>query len=288
MDRHLALHVVSGRMNGGQHRVREQLRPPLREPAGPFITVLPVTSSVSGFGEGLGRILKTNAASIRLLDAQGAITLGDLSAAFQSADGPDVALLDCHNARPSAMCRLISRVRLAGWGGPIFVVVNSEALSKIPIAMSLGASEFALITTPVAEIELRLSRLVAADSRDVALTTVELPGGVQLLVNWRVHVVSCADTRVGLTLRELQLFATLIEHVGQTLSSASIARHAWGEGVEPESMVPAYMSSLRKKLAWFGNRFGVRTIRGEGYRFEIPLLEPTIRANGHTTNGHTI
>ena len=33
------------------------------------------------------------------------------------------------------------------------------------------------------------------------------------------------------------------------------------------ALIAAYVCSLRKKLAWFGGRFGIQTVRAVGYRF---------------------
>lgn len=233
-------------------------------------TILPIVMSMPDY-EKLGSAFGTAVGGLKVLAPHSASGLEDLSRLFRSVERVDIVLLDCHTVRAAQMCRTITRIRVAGWTGPIFVIAGTDSLPKIPIAMSLGAAEFALATTPVAEIEVRLSRLIKSiTARNESVTTIPLPDGSLVSIHWRQHLVICNDIRVGLTLRELQLFGTLVENVGRTFSTAEIAQQAWGRAAEPESMTAAYVSSLRKKLAWFGNRLGIRTIRGLGYRFEIP------------------
>jgi DNA-binding response OmpR family regulator len=257
--------------------VREFQLSPDRNGLEGSIAVLPIVYSLPDY-RGLGSALAKRAPSLAVRPPRSVSVFEDLAPQFRAADQPDVVLLDCHTVRGAVMCRAVARVRLAGWRGPIFVIVGDQSLAKVPVAMTLGAAEFGLPTTSAAEIEVRLSRLVG--SRDESVTTIPLPSGSLLAIHWRRHVVICDGIRVSLSLRELQLFGAMAENVGRTLTASDILRLAWGRGSESDSAAAVYVSALRRKLAWFGNRFGIRTIRGLGYRFEI-----STEASGLTTGG---
>ena len=80
--------------------------------------------------------------------------------------------------------------------------------------------------------------------------------------------MSFEGTTIALTLREMQLLSLFMERRREVLTAQALARHAWGKGrKQGGALAAAYVCSLRKKLAWFGGRFGIQTVRGVGYRF---------------------
>ena len=90
--------------------------------------------------------------------------------------------------------------------------------------------------------------------------------GIQL--HWRTHKVSFEGTSISLTLRQMQLLWVLMEHRGSVITADDLSREAWGKKKDSSgALIAAYVCSLRKKLAWFGGRFGIQTIRAVGYRF---------------------
>jgi DNA-binding response OmpR family regulator len=57
---------------------------------------------------------------------------------------------------------------------------------------------------------------------------------------------------------------------GEIITARDLARLAWGKSKGRGSGLAAtFICSLRKKLAWFGGRFGIQTVRGVGYRFVV-------------------
>jgi DNA-binding response OmpR family regulator len=92
--------------------------------------------------------------------------------------------------------------------------------------------------------------------------------GIEL--HWRTHQVSFEGTTIAVTLRELQVLAALLERGPDIVTADDLATLAWGkQRKQSGGLAAAYVCSLRKKLAWFGGRFGIQTVRGVGYRFVV-------------------
>ena len=182
-----------------------------------------------------------------------------------NASHADVVLLDARDARPSVVYRAIVATRKAGWQRGIVLLIDPGDLPIVPVAASIGASDFVLSSAEPEEIETRLKGASERQAGKTRAATVE-DAGIQL--HWRSHEVSFEGTSISLTLREMQLLSVFMERAGVLITAQDLSREAWGKGRNPGSgLTAAYVCSLRKKLAWFGGRFGIQTVRAVGYRF---------------------
>ncbi|MDR2586861.1 MAG: response regulator transcription factor [Coriobacteriales bacterium] len=78
------------------------------------------------------------------------------------------------------------------------------------------------------------------------------------------------QTSVHLSQREFELCQLLMTHPGQTFTKATILARVWGlDTGADENSVEAYISFLRKKLAYLGSNLSIITARGMGYRLEV-------------------
>jgi DNA-binding response OmpR family regulator len=181
--------------------------------------------------------------------------------------GADVLLLDARDCRPSMTYRAIARIRAMGWDEGLVLLLDSTELSMVPVASSIGASDFVLTTATAEEIEARLRRAMRRVETSKPRRE-PVSRGIQL--DWRTHQVSFEGTKISASLRELQLLSTLLEQSGEVITADDLARLAWGKRRGSGSVLAAtYVCSLRKKLAWFGGRFGIQTVRGVGYRLVV-------------------
>jgi DNA-binding response OmpR family regulator len=79
-----------------------------------------------------------------------------------------------------------------------------------------------------------------------------------------------AEISVHLSQREFRLCQLFMSHPGQTMTKASLLARVWGLDTEAdENSVEAYVSFLRKKLAWLHSNLRIVTVRGMGYRLEV-------------------
>jgi DNA-binding response OmpR family regulator len=240
----------------------------MEQPHAPLarITVLPVVISRSAFETGT---VATLLPADGLLHAAEAIQPRGASARAFETSHADVLLLDARDTRATLVYRAIARLRNHGWKRGIVLVVHPGELGVVPVTTSLGASDFILSTASREEMEMRLRHAAAHTSRAIKNTRLpEAFAGIQL--HWQTHQVSFEGTFIGLTLRELQLLSVLMERGKTITTSEDLGRLAWGKSRRSAGgLAAAYVCSLRKKLAWFGGRFGIQTVRGIGYRFIV-------------------
>jgi DNA-binding response OmpR family regulator len=177
----------------------------------------------------------------------------------------EVLLLDARSARPSVVYRAIVRARKGGWERGIVLLLDRDGLGMVPVAMSVGASDFVATSATPDEVEARLRRACGPVEQDPPGSAAQKKG---IELHWRTHKISFEGISVALTLREMQLLSVLMERRGAVVTAADLSREAWGKGRNAGgALAAAYVCSLRKKLARFGGRFGIQTVRAVGYRF---------------------
>jgi DNA-binding response OmpR family regulator len=215
-----------------------------------------------GQGPSEAEQLVRRSAFLRAAPAIDARSLGKRTVA---ATEGDVLLLDARHSRPSVVYRTIVRARNAGWERGIVLFLDASDLGMVPVASSVGASDFVLSSATAEEIETRLRR-ASGQAQTPSRGSPAEQAGIEL--HWRTHEISFEGTSISLTLREMQLLSVLMEREGAVITADDLSREAWGKGRNTGgALAAAYVCSLRKKLAWFGGRFGIQTVRAVGYRF---------------------
>jgi two-component system OmpR family response regulator len=75
-----------------------------------------------------------------------------------------------------------------------------------------------------------------------------------------------------------------MRHAGRVLSRQAILADVWGYDYDAGSdsnLVDVYVRYVRNKIAQPGEAPLIRTVRGEGYRFDIPTVDDANDALGH-------
>jgi DNA-binding response OmpR family regulator len=85
------------------------------------------------------------------------------------------------------------------------------------------------------------------------------------------HVVTRAGTELSLTSRELSLLEYLMRRAGQVVTKADILGHVWDYAFEGDpNIVEVYVGRLRRKVDRPFGRADIETLRGSGYRLNMP------------------
>jgi DNA-binding response OmpR family regulator len=160
---------------------------------------------------------------------------------------------------------VLQQLRAEGNATPILMLTaRSETRDKVA-GLDLGADDYLTKPFEPAELLARLRAItrrtgdVVLDTLTVGDTTLELDSGDLLRDSARVH----------LSTREFDLCKLLMSNPGQVFSKMHLLERIWGlDSSADENSVEAYVSFLRKKLAYLHSDLSVTTIRGLGYRLE--------------------
>ena len=83
------------------------------------------------------------------------------------------------------------------------------------------------------------------------------------------HKTTLLDSKpLGLTRKEYDLLALLVQHAGEIIPREALLMRVWGYGAEIRTRtLDVHVRRLRKKLGSFADQY-IETIFGIGYRFQ--------------------
>ena len=180
----------------------------------------------------------------------------------------DVGIVDWMLPRRDgpAVCRAIRAARV-----PIALLMltaRGQVEDRVK-GLDSGADDY--LVKPFAFDEL-LARVRALGRRfaPVGSDVSELRAG-DLVLDVRAHTARRGSTPLDLTATEWNLLECLLRHPGHTLTRQQILDYVWpyDRAVLP-SLVDVYISYLRRKLLLPEQPDLIQTVRGVGYRLEVP------------------
>jgi two-component system response regulator RegX3 len=188
----------------------------------------------------------------------------------------DAAILDLMIPGIDGM-ELARRIRQQSWIPIIMVTAKSAEVDKI-VGLEMGADDY--ITKPYSFREL-LARLravlrrheheEAAPARGGATAALPLTAGTIELFGDE-HKVTIGGKEVFFPLKEFELLQYLMSNVGRVLRRQQLIDHVWGaDYVGDTKTLDVHIKRVRAKIEENpADPHFITTIRGLGYRFNIP------------------
>lgn len=133
----------------------------------------------------------------------------------------------------------------------------------------MGADDY--LTKPFSLLELH-SRMLAINRRKHGLSDPTIAFAGFVLDPLR-RLVSFGTAGVELTRREFDLLHYLLLYRRRVITRLQLAEHIWGNLSDDESnsnYIDVHLKNLRKKLALFEPVNWLETVRGIGYRINLP------------------
>lgn len=162
------------------------------------------------------------------------------------------------------VCR---QLRAEGSAVPILILTGLGAVSDRVAGLDAGADDY--LPKPFAVDELRarvraLTRRPQAPLRDVLEV-----GDVRLDLVGRT--VTKRGEEIDLTAKEVSVLEVLLRNAGGVVTRDQLLAAAWDFAFDPASnVVDVYIALLRRKLDDPYETHTIRTVRGVGYRLELP------------------
>jgi two-component system OmpR family response regulator len=159
------------------------------------------------------------------------------------------------------------RLREVGVWAPVLMLTARDSVEDRVAGLDGGADDY--LVKPFAFPEL-LARLRALARRGAAERPAVLEVG-DLRLDPASRRVSCAGRPLSLTPKEFALLETFMRRPGQVLSRLQLLEHAWDFAYDNRSnVVDVYVLRLRAKIDSPRARTRLETVRGAGYRLEVP------------------
>jgi two-component system response regulator RegX3 len=188
---------------------------------------------------------------------------------------PDLVLLDLMLPKVSGVdvCREIRKRSQV----PIIMVTAKSAEIDTVVGLEMGADDY--VTKPyrlrelVARIRAVLRRRPQEEQLAVGIETLRV-GDVTL--DPERHEVTVRGEPVLLPLKEFELLALLLENAGRVLTRETLIDRVWGRDyVGDTKTLDVHIKRLRAKVEGEPSvPTRIITIRGLGYKFEVPRRDP--------------
>ncbi|MFF3373009.1 response regulator transcription factor [Streptomyces sp. NPDC002680] len=161
--------------------------------------------------------------------------------------------------------RVCAALRAAGHDLPILMLTAKDGEYDEAEGLDTGADDY--LTKPFSYVVLvaRVKALLRRRGAATGASPVHVIG--ELTVDTAAHRVHVGADEVTLTAKEFAVLEQLVLRAGEVVSKARILEHVWDFAYDGDpNIVEVYVSTLRRKLG----ASLIRTVRGAGYRLEVP------------------
>ena len=162
---------------------------------------------------------------------------------------------------------IIKAVRKAGRKFPILILTARDGWQSKVEGLEAGADDY--LVKPFHREEL-LARARALVRRSGGWTQSTLQCG-PIALDTTARNVSLEGKPVELTAYEYRVLEYLVMHAGEVVSKSTLTEHLYNEDEERDSnVIEVFVRRLRTKLDPEGKLSPIATLRGSGYRWDLP------------------
>ena len=191
---------------------------------------------------------------------------GEDGARLAVEDSVDLVLLDISLPRLDGH-EVLRRIRARRPELPVLMLTARDDLQNKVSALDSGADDY--LTKPFIFEEL-LARIRALTRRADQQRSSQISAD-DLKIDLLSHRAWRGEKKIELSSREFALLEYFMRHPGQVLSRQQILSAIWDYSFDPGSnIVDVYVRYLRHKIDRSGEPSLITTVRGSGYRFDLP------------------
>lgn len=177
----------------------------------------------------------------------------------------DLAIVDLGLPKINGV-EVIKKWRESGIKFPILILTARGHWQDKVEGLDAGADDYLVKPFHLAEL---LARVKALLRRFGGHSSSELMFG-KLSINLSAKQVSLAEQSIELTAYEYNTLEYLIHHSDRPVSKTELTEHLYDQDFDRDSnVIEVFIGRLRKKLDPSGELNPIKTVRGQGYRFEL-------------------
>ncbi|MDB5974456.1 MAG: DNA-binding response regulator [Nevskia sp.] len=178
----------------------------------------------------------------------------------------DLAVVDLGLPKTPGIA-IIKAVRKAGRKFPILILTARDGWQSKVEGLEAGADDY--LVKPFHREEL-LARARALVRRSGGWSQSLLECG-PIVLDTTARNVSLSGKPVELTAYEYRVLEYLVLHAGEVVSKSTLTEHLYNEEEERDSnVIEVFVRRLRTKLDPEGTLNPITTLRGSGYRWDLP------------------
>ena len=194
----------------------------------------------------------------------------DGEAAFEAfeREKPNLVLLDVMMPKMDGweVCR---KIREKGNTPVIMLTAKGETFDKV-LGLELGADDYVVKPFDSKEVVARIKAVLRRVNESAAEDTTRVLRFDGLTINLANYEVKINDKQVPFTPKEVEILYLLASHPGQVFDREQILSRVWGYDYFGDTRaVDTQIKRIRQKFPEDAKGFGIRTIYGVGYKFEV-------------------
>jgi len=178
----------------------------------------------------------------------------------------DIAIVDLGLPKTSGI-EIIRKARKAGRSFPVLILTARDGWQSKVEGLEAGADDY--LVKPFHKEEL-LARTRALLRRSGGWSQATLVSG-PISLDTTAKSVSVSGKNVELTSFEYRVLEYLLTHAGKVISKTELTEHLYTEDEERDSnVIEVFIKRLRSKLDPDATLSPITTLRGQGYRWDLP------------------
>lgn len=178
----------------------------------------------------------------------------------------DIAIVDLGLPKTSGI-EIIRKARKGGRSFPVLILTARDGWQSKVEGLEAGADDY--LVKPFHKEEL-IARTRALLRRSGGWSQATLISG-PISLDTTAKSVSVAGKTVELTSFEYRVLEYLLTHAGKVISKTEITEHLYTEDEERDSnVIEVFIKRLRSKLDPEATLNPITTLRGQGYRWDLP------------------
>lgn len=161
---------------------------------------------------------------------------------------------------------IIKELRAAGKKYPILVLTARGNWQDKVSGLEAGADDYLVKPFHTEELKARANALIRRSTGNAS----PLLDFDPIQIDTAAKIVKVNDSIIDLTSYEYNTLEYLALHAGEAISKTVLTEHLYHQDFERDSnVIEVFVGRLRKKLDPENNIKPIKTVRGQGYRFQI-------------------